>query len=146
MWGWDLKGYTKLGFSCIPFCSSVYGGLVSNSQFPMANLPLPVGCEMMCGFRWGLNVLDAPLRSYTFPEYLCMLIYLHCHSKVQVLVTCQGHIISSLSQTSPRTADQRWHWHLWVPLMWICVWTLGLRTRGHKPNQHEGSPFNATGW
>lgn len=29
--------------------------------------------------------------------------------------------------------------------MRICVWALGLRTRGHKPNQHEGGPFNATG-
>lgn len=123
------------------------------SQFPVAKLPFPVGSEVSCGFRWGSNISEPPLRPRTFPEYPCMHtgICQRGHDMLQgkreaVLATCQGLIIMSLRQTSLPTAAQRWQWYLREPLMEIHIWTPGLRSQGHKPSQHEGGPFSATGW
>lgn len=117
------------GYVCqlMPLCGEAYGGISQNqfkSPFPVAKLPLPVGSEVNCGFRWGSNISDPPLR----PSWISLHAgtYEQGHNKVQgkraeVLATCQGLIIGSLRQTSLPTEDQRWQWYLRESLWWRSV-------------------------
>lgn len=115
-----------------------------NSKFPVAKLPLPVGSEVSSGFGRGSSISELSLRSHTSLKYPSM----HTGMSAGSQHSTGGNerrswlklfITGSLRRTNMPRADQSRHWYLREPLMEIHIWTSGLRTRGRKPDQHEGS-------